>query len=73
MGQNTYAFPTHPDIPTSADGMTLRDYFAAKAMQTFASNYHKGQSSMQHIAEDAYDIADLMIKVRLDSTDDTDT
>ena len=73
MGQNIYAFPTHPDIPTSADGMALRDYFAAKAMQTLVSNYHNGQSSMRHIAEDAYDMADLMMKVRLDSTDDTDT
>ena len=53
--------------------MTLRDYFAAKVMQTLASNYHNGQSSMRRIAEDAYDMADLMMKVRLDGTDDTNT
>ena len=32
------AFPCHPDTPSSYDGMTLRDYFAAKAMQAWISS-----------------------------------
>ena len=29
---NPSAFPCHPDTPPEYDGMTLRDYFAAKAL-----------------------------------------
>jgi hypothetical protein len=31
--KNPQAFPTHPDAPLSCDGMTLRDYFAARASE----------------------------------------
>jgi hypothetical protein len=43
------------------EGMTLRDYFAAKAMQTVlssSSGHHK------NIAELAYQLADAMLKAR---------
>jgi hypothetical protein len=30
---NPPAFPCHLDTPSEYDGMTLRDYFAAQAMQ----------------------------------------
>jgi hypothetical protein len=55
------AFPNgdHPGSPLYADaGMTLRDYFAAKAMQSM-----KGFSA-DFIAKEAYAIADAMLKVR---------
>lgn len=49
-------------------GMDLRDYFAAKAMAVFVSedtqkNYPE-QWGMQRIAEVAYEMADVMMKVR---------
>ena len=46
---------------TSA-GMTLRDYFAAKAMQGMCSRGGYGEWS--HMAEDAYGIADAMLEAR---------
>ena len=48
------------------DGMTIRDYFAAKAMQGFVSSYGEGciTSPLLDIAEDAYEIADAMLKAR---------
>jgi hypothetical protein len=42
------------------EGMTLRDYFAAKAMQSMAQKYsHEGD-----ISRNAYKIADAMLKAR---------
>ena len=42
------------------EGMTLRDYFAAKAMQTLAEKYsHEGD-----VSRNAYKIADAMMKAR---------
>ena len=48
------------------DGMTIRDYFAAKAMQGFVSSYGEGciTCPLLDIAEDAYEIADAMLKAR---------
>jgi hypothetical protein len=41
-------------------GMTLRDYFAAKAMQTLAEKHsHEGD-----VSRNAYKIADAMMKAR---------
>ena len=65
MGKNTYAFPTHPDIPTSADGMTLRDYFAAKAMQSLMTT--ASTQPMKDIAKAAYKMADIMIYIKDDT------
>ena len=59
--KNPQAFPTHPDTPLSCDGMTLRDYFAAKAMQAFLLDK---RASMQGGAIDAYKMADAMLKAR---------
>ena len=67
------AFPVHPDmaaqlgcVPSSSDaGMTLRDYFAAKAMQGITSTL-SGTAPVLYdaIADDAYEIADAMLKAR---------
>lgn len=46
-------------------GMTLRDYFAAKAMQGMLANQHPYQASDEHMfARDAYVMADAMLKAR---------
>ena len=56
------AFPTHRE-----EGMDLRDYFAAKAMQSFVIVYKDsipvGQP-MQDMAERAYLYANAMMKAR---------
>jgi len=67
------AFPVHPDmaaqlgcVPSSSDaGMSLRDYFAAKAMQGITSTL-SGTAPVLYdaIADDAYEIADAMLKAR---------
>jgi hypothetical protein len=52
------AFPLF--AATGYTGMTLRDYFAAKAMQAIAQKYsHEGD-----VSRNAYKIADAMLKVR---------
>lgn len=56
----------------SAGGMSLRDYFAAKAMpellrDKFAQKDHRDQSivfSFLGLAETAYELADAMLKAR---------
>ena len=57
------AFPwTHDGI--TCTGMALRDYFAAKAMQSMNSRPDYEDTPADVIALDAYAIADAMIKVR---------
>lgn len=54
------------------DGMTLRDYFAAKAMQIMWDAYDKGycgtdeldKQNIEIIAEGAYRLADAMLAAR---------
>ena len=45
-------------------GMTLRDYFAAKAMQSIVQIEYPSAFSIQCVASDAYAIADAMLKER---------
>lgn len=57
------AFPITNHKWLSSEGMTLRDYFAAKAMQGMlaepnADYYHAD------LAKGAYEIADAMLKAR---------
>jgi hypothetical protein len=58
------AFPKTPfvEIGTAQDGMDLRDYFAAKAMQ----GYITGDYDLfpHELAEKAYVMADAMMKAR---------
>jgi hypothetical protein len=44
-------------------GMTLRDYFAAKAMQTMLG-WDNDHTNWDSYAEDAYIMADAMLKAR---------
>jgi hypothetical protein len=66
VSMNTPAFPQTNDRVVASisiansQGMTLRDYFAAKAMQTLAQKYsHEGD-----VSRNAYKIADAMLKAR---------
>ena len=58
------AFPLF--AATGYPGMTLRDYFAAKAMQSFtaAVGWNSDQQWFDEIAEGAYRQADAMLKAR---------
>jgi hypothetical protein len=47
------------------EGMTLRDYFAAKAMQgMIAADYNLAPEYVPSIAASAYILADAMLKAR---------
>lgn len=70
---NQPAFPSthHNGWGEPEKGMTLRDYFAAKAMQAvltspilMAAVGSKGGSATQHIAKQSYEMADAMLKAR---------
>ena len=49
-----------------SEGMTLRDYFAAKAMQSCLQNARPEDTDEPLItwAQDAYDMADAMLEAR---------
>lgn len=59
-----YAFPMEATDATARrdcnQGMTLRDYFAAKALQAIADPCH----SPELFANRAYEIADAMLRAR---------
>ena len=61
---NPPAFPKTPfiEVGTPQNGMTLRDYFAAKAMQALISR--KDFEFEDSAWENAYDMADAMLKAR---------
>jgi hypothetical protein len=57
------AFPfTCENYPS--EGMSLRDYFASKAMQSINSREDYLDTSAEAIALDAYALADAMLKAR---------
>lgn len=63
------AFPTRDDnydSKYSGLGMTLRDYFAAKAMQGIISS-ECNYGAFSDLASDAYSIADAMLRAREES------
>jgi hypothetical protein len=69
--KNEPAFPQHDPIANEFHkkfgtdrGMTLRDYFAAKAMTGLLTAEIVGEYSNEHVAEIAYRIADAMLKAR---------
>ena len=57
------AFPRGSD--QGSNGMDLRDYFAAKAMQTLLAEL-KEEYVISDVACDAYYVADAMMKARND-------
>jgi hypothetical protein len=65
---NDPAFPVlivnRPKKLHKYNGMTLRDYFAAKAMQSMNSREDYVDAPADAIALDAYALADAMLKAR---------
>lgn len=57
------AFPQQTDLKLSYTGMTLRDYFAAKALQGLLSN-RNAEAAIDEFAEKSYRMADAMLKAR---------
>ena len=53
------AFPTHRE-----EGMELRDYFAAAALQGMLAEDGGGAVDNHHLAEVAYAVADAMMEAR---------
>jgi len=61
IGKHLFAFPAnHFDLADSEHGMTLRDYFAAQAMQGVFPLCQTHEIA----AEECYKVADAMIKER---------
>jgi hypothetical protein len=61
------AFPVIIDLGQSVEyskGMTLRDYFAAAALQGLLACPVQPQSGPDMYARDAYTLADAMLKAR---------
>ena len=62
--KNQSAYPWSIDNGESIKGetgMTLRDYFAAKAMQAMT---HRGEANVPMVSIQAYAMADAMLKAR---------
>jgi hypothetical protein len=55
------AFPSSTQNKVWEDGMELRDYFAAKAMQLYVG---EGNTDKESVARWSYEIADAMMKAR---------
>jgi hypothetical protein len=62
MKDNQNAFPI--DHETKNDGMTLRDYFAAKAMQSYINLGSLDATNFNYKAKKAYQMADAMLVER---------
>jgi hypothetical protein len=63
---NMPAFPAPAGVShITEQGMTLRDYFAAKAMQGMFNYWDENPHlEFEHIANCSYDMADAMMKAR---------
>lgn len=61
-GGPAYPSPRWEGWGSPQEGMTLRDYFAAKAMQSIRET--APATTYEHIAEYAYELADAMLKAR---------
>ena len=57
------AFDVNDYCGDGSEGMTLRDYFAARAMQGLMSG-GTGGWALELLAETAYEMADAMLKAR---------
>lgn len=64
MSNTNTGGPAFPVEQHDKDGMTLRDYFAAKAMQGFCGNSNTSADEVLLIPKLAYFVADVMLKAR---------
>ena len=60
----TESYSIERDVMVREEGMTLRDYFAAKAMQAFIARETKLNPDLMMYAGAAYDVANAMLKAR---------
>ena len=63
-GGRAFPAPTTKPLENYYPGMTLRDYFAAKAMQGVTTRGWTPGNSMDAVAQDCYQMADAMLKAR---------
>lgn len=61
---SSYATPSGPQAYDDNHGMTLRDYFAAAAMQGYIAGGAPSDATYRDIADKAYRAADAMIGER---------
>lgn len=70
MSNTNTGGPAFPGLHPSAEcrfkeeGMTLRDYFAAKVLQGICASGPASEWSNPRLATEAYDLADAMLKAR---------
>ena len=68
MTTNEPAFPSTKQGPTTAPesyyGLTIRDYFAAKAMQSYLLDKDRDSFTFEQWATASYEMADAMLKAR---------
>ena len=68
MTTNEPAFPSTNQGPTTAPeiyyGMTIRDYFAAKAMQSYLLDKDRDSFTFEQWAAASYEMADAMLEAR---------
>jgi hypothetical protein len=65
LGDGDPAFPQKEPMTSDCHGMSLRDYFAAKALQGMLACPVQPQSGPDMYARDAYALADAMLKARV--------
>ena len=74
--KNGPAFPVAEGPTDNVNpGMTLRDYFAAKAMQALIGKVTENparEDTQRVIAQNAYEIADAMMKTREEGDNEKD-
>jgi len=63
-GGAAFPLPHGAETIAGAEGMTLRDYFAAQAVEGICTNSALGNWSAKIIAREAYEIADAMMEAR---------
>ena len=57
-------FPS--EIGTISKGMTLRDYFAGRAMQSYLLDKDRDSFTLEQWAQASYEMADAMLEARGD-------
>jgi hypothetical protein len=62
-GGPAFPVPATPSDPEDFDsGMSLRDYFAARALPKYLEEFWGEEDGVMHAAEGAYQMADAMLK-----------
>jgi hypothetical protein len=59
--ESSPAFPSDSHQYGPVIGMSMREYFAAKAMQAMLTKYGHQKDSLQELAENSFAVADAMI------------